>query len=597
MLAGSYAAGYAKLNRRGGAGGWSPLDSDHYQWLQVDLGSRKQVTAIATQGRYSSSDWVTQYRLLYSDTGRNWKPYHQDGNIWAFTGNTNTESVVRHDLQHAFVARFLRIVPLDWNVEGQIGMRIELFGCPYWADVINFDGHGVISYRFRYKKMKTLKDVIALKFKTSESEGVIFQGEGQQGDYITLELKKAKLVLQLNLGSNQYDSIFGHTSVMTGSLLDDHHWHSVTIERYGRNINLTLDRHVQHFRTNGDFDHLDLDYEISFGGMPFSGKPSSSSRKNFKGCMESINYNGNNITDLARRKKLDTTSVGEEDSLSESTLQMDSPPGLLVLPTKEKHNSLMLLGDTAGEADGRTFLVTIRTVDIKGADVGLASTAEPNGSVPSEGPSLTNSGPSSVFSGGDQSAGHHLLLTIWVLPLPLFHQRQSLTQVPHSRWSPQLPQQGNLSFSCVETHAVPVFFNATSYLQLPGRANLNEMSVSFQFRTWNPSGLLVYSTFGEGLGMLEVDLNEGKVSAHINVTQTKKSRIDISSGSGLHDGQWHNVRFLAKENFAMLTIDGDEASAVRTNSPLHIKTGNKYYFGGNFLFFSTLSTFHCYITY
>uniref|UniRef100_A0A8C4RJP3 F5/8 type C domain-containing protein n=1 Tax=Erpetoichthys calabaricus TaxID=27687 RepID=A0A8C4RJP3_ERPCA len=65
-----------------GAGGWSPLDSDHYQWLQVDLGSRKQLTAIATQGRYSSSDWVTQFRLLYSDTGRNWKPYHQDGNIW-----------------------------------------------------------------------------------------------------------------------------------------------------------------------------------------------------------------------------------------------------------------------------------------------------------------------------------------------------------------------------------------------------------------------------------------------------------------------------------------------------------------------------------
>ncbi|MGH0123254.1 UNVERIFIED_CONTAM: hypothetical protein FKN15_011473 [Acipenser sinensis] len=51
------------------------------------------------------------------------------------------------------------------------------------------------------------------------------------------------------------------------------------------------------------------------------------------------------------------------------------------------------------------------------------------------------------------------------------------------------------------------------------------------------------------------------------------------SWSGLHDGQWHNVRFLAKENFAMLTIDGDEASAVRTNSPLYIKTGKKYYFG------------------
>lgn len=73
--------------------------------------------------------------------------------------------------------------------------------------------------------------------------------------------------LQVNVisptGSNQYGSILGHTSVTTGSLLDDNHWHSVVIERYRRNVNFTLDRHTQHFRTNGEFDHLDLDYEVS----------------------------------------------------------------------------------------------------------------------------------------------------------------------------------------------------------------------------------------------------------------------------------------------------------------------------------------------
>ncbi|KAI1889032.1 hypothetical protein AGOR_G00174880 [Albula goreensis] len=439
-----------------GAGGWSPLDSDHYPWLQVDLGSRKQISAIATQGRYSSSDWTTRYRLLYSDTGRNWKPYHQDGNIWAFSGNSNTESVVRHDLQHPIVAQYLRIVPLEWSGEGRIGLRIEIHGCPYWADVINFDGQGVISYRFKIKKMKILKDVIALKFKTSESEGVILHGEGQQGDYITLELKRAKLLLQINLGSNQYGSILGHTSVTSGSLLDDHHWHSVVIERYRRNVNFTLDRHTQHFRTNGEFDHLDLDYELSFGGMPYSGKPSSGGKKNFKGCMESINYNGDNITDLARRKKLDTSSFR------------------------------------------------------------------------------------------------------------------------------------NLSFTCTEPHTFPVFFNATSFLQLPGRSNHNIISVNFQFRTWNSNGLLLFSMLADG--MVEVALNEGKVCIHINSTQKKNTQIDISSGSGLNDGQWHDVRFLAKENFAMLTIDGDEASAVRTNTPIQIQTGGVYYFGGYFLRSSPLPT-------
>lgn len=55
--------------------------------------------------------------------------------------------------------------------------------------------------------------------------------------------------------------------------------------------------------------HFLLHSKITFGGMPFSGKPSSNSRKNFKGCMESINYNGNNITDLAKRKKLEPSNV------------------------------------------------------------------------------------------------------------------------------------------------------------------------------------------------------------------------------------------------------------------------------------------------
>ncbi|CAJ1082341.1 contactin-associated protein-like 2a isoform X2 [Xyrichtys novacula] len=450
VFSNGYAPGYAKLNRRGGAGGWSPLDSDHYQWLQVDLGSRKQVSAIATQGRYSSSDWTTRYRLLYSDTGRNWKPYHQDGNIWAFSGNSNSESSVRHELQQGIVARFLRLVPLDWSEEGRIGLRIEVYGCSYWAGVINFDGQGVISYRFKVKKMKIIKDVIALRFKTSESEGVILHGEGQQGDYITLELRKAKLLLQINLGSNQYGSILGHTSVTTGSLLDDNHWHSVVLERYRRNVNFTLDRHTQHFRTNGDFDHLDLDYELSFGGMPYSGKPLGGGRKNFKGCMESINYNGDNITDLARRKKLDTSSFR------------------------------------------------------------------------------------------------------------------------------------NLSFSCVETHSFPVFFNATSFLQLPGRANHNTISVSFQFRTWNPDGLLLFSNLDDGT--LEISLEESKVVVHVNVTKgASNNRVDLSSGSSLNDGQWHSIRLVAKENFAMLTIDGEEASAVRSTSPLTITTGGTYHMGGYFL--------------
>lgn len=55
--------------------------SNKYQWLQIDLGERMEVTAVATQGRYGSSDWVTSYLLMFSDAGRNWKQYRQEESI------------------------------------------------------------------------------------------------------------------------------------------------------------------------------------------------------------------------------------------------------------------------------------------------------------------------------------------------------------------------------------------------------------------------------------------------------------------------------------------------------------------------------------
>lgn len=63
-----------------GAGGWSPVVTEQEPWLQVDLRERMEVTAVATQGRFDSWDWVSSYLLLYSDTGRAWKQYrHEDG--------------------------------------------------------------------------------------------------------------------------------------------------------------------------------------------------------------------------------------------------------------------------------------------------------------------------------------------------------------------------------------------------------------------------------------------------------------------------------------------------------------------------------------
>uniref|UniRef100_A0A5F8G7S4 Contactin associated protein family member 5 n=1 Tax=Monodelphis domestica TaxID=13616 RepID=A0A5F8G7S4_MONDO len=435
----------AQLNRRIGPGGWSPVNSNAQQWLQIDLGNRVEITAVATQGRYGSSDWVTSYILMFSDTGRNWKQYKQEDNIWTFSGNTNADSIVHHKFLHSVKARFIRFVPMEWNPNGKIGMRVEVYGCSYKSDVADFDGRSSLLYRFNQKLMSTFKDVISLKFKSMQGDGVLFHGEGQHGDYITLELQKGKLSLHINLGDSKLRFSNSQPSVILGSLLDDQHWHSVLIERFNKQVNFTVDKHTQHFRAKGDGDYLDIDYELSFGGIPVPGKPGTFLKKNFHGCIENLYYNGVNIIDLAKRRK-------------------------------------------------------------------------------------------------------HQIYTV-----------------------------GNVTFSCSEPQIVPITFvnSSSSYLLLPGTPQIDGLSVSFQFRTWNRDGLLLSTALSEDSGILLLYLEDGFINHNLFV-----SCLISFPGSNLNDGLWHSVSINARRNRITLTLDNDAASAAHETTRLQIYSGNSYYFGG-----------------
>ncbi|NXD16072.1 CNTP3 protein, partial [Nothocercus nigrocapillus] len=263
-----------------GAGGWSPLVSNKYQWLQIDLGERTEITAVATQGGYGSSDWVTSYLLMFSDSGRNWKQYRQKESIWVCSFNTGNEvSGEEIKIQHYTLS------------------LISLF---LGSEVVGFDGKSCLIYRFNQKLMRALKDVISLKFKTMQSDGILLHREGQNGDHVTLELIKGKLSLLINLGDAKTHSSNARINITLGSLLDDQHWHSVLIEHFNNQVNFTVDKHTHHFHAKGEFNYLDLDYELSFGGIPVPGKSGMLSSKNFHGCFENIYCNGVNIIDLAK---------------------------------------------------------------------------------------------------------------------------------------------------------------------------------------------------------------------------------------------------------------------------------------------------------
>ena len=75
--------GRLNLNATGNkAGSWSAASNDSSQWLQVDLGSQHtKVTRVATQGRGDSPQWVTKYKLQFSNDGVNFHYYMEPRKI------------------------------------------------------------------------------------------------------------------------------------------------------------------------------------------------------------------------------------------------------------------------------------------------------------------------------------------------------------------------------------------------------------------------------------------------------------------------------------------------------------------------------------
>ncbi|XP_068461432.1 contactin-associated protein-like 4 isoform X2 [Clinocottus analis] len=290
QLSSSHAPGFAKLNRRDGAGGWSPLTSDRYQWLEVDLGERTRITAVATQGRYGSSDWLTSYLLMFSDTGHNWKQCRQEDSIGSFPGNSNADSVVQYKLQQPAIARFLRLVPLDWNPSGRIGLRLEAYGCPYTSDVVSLDGggSGLVS-RLSPGPRRASREVVTLKFKTQRNSGTLLHAEGEGGLGLSLELERGKLLLLLRRGSSSPRRLSS-----LGSLLDDQHWHAVALERGGAQLNLTVDDHTERIQIPGEFSRWDV-RQLSVGAAR-----GLESERGFHGCLENLRYNELNLIQLSR---------------------------------------------------------------------------------------------------------------------------------------------------------------------------------------------------------------------------------------------------------------------------------------------------------
>ncbi|CAH3166112.1 unnamed protein product, partial [Porites evermanni] len=110
-----------------GSNAWIPAtNNDNNDFLQIDLGSRYFVCAVATQGNPNANDWTKTYKIKTS-LDNVWRTfYSEDGSEKTFTGNGDRNGIVRNELSEPLAAKFIRFYPVTY--ENKKALRVEVYG-------------------------------------------------------------------------------------------------------------------------------------------------------------------------------------------------------------------------------------------------------------------------------------------------------------------------------------------------------------------------------------------------------------------------------------------------------------------------------------
>ncbi|KAF7242507.1 Discoidin, CUB and LCCL domain-containing protein 1 [Varanus komodoensis] len=115
---------------RAGSTSWAAGQSSADQWLEIDLGGRRNITGIITKGSSQKHNYyVKSYQVLFSRDGKKWKTYKSKrGNEdKLFEGNSNSFQEVSNAFIPPILARYLRISPQTWNQRA--ALKVALLGC------------------------------------------------------------------------------------------------------------------------------------------------------------------------------------------------------------------------------------------------------------------------------------------------------------------------------------------------------------------------------------------------------------------------------------------------------------------------------------
>ncbi|KAL2295905.1 hypothetical protein Nmel_017434 [Mimus melanotis] len=109
---------------------WAAEPDAKAAWLELDLGTRRNVTGIITKGSSEQHDYyVTSYHVSSSRDGRNWRLYRgssgQEEKV--FEGNADSQGEVSNAFIPPIIARYIRVTPQSWHQ--RVALKVALVGC------------------------------------------------------------------------------------------------------------------------------------------------------------------------------------------------------------------------------------------------------------------------------------------------------------------------------------------------------------------------------------------------------------------------------------------------------------------------------------
>jgi len=104
---------------------WSARHNRRGEWWQMDLGSKKSVGGVVTQGRTAHNQYVTGYKVQVSDNGHHFR-WVDGGRVMRANSGANNHKKTNM-FRSRVNARYVRIVVWSWR--GHISMRSAVITC------------------------------------------------------------------------------------------------------------------------------------------------------------------------------------------------------------------------------------------------------------------------------------------------------------------------------------------------------------------------------------------------------------------------------------------------------------------------------------